>query len=116
MQVVRIDKVESTATMMPGEVIGFIYTLGDGSTWLGQRKDTYMSAAAATAINRVLSITHQPGDNVSQFPPQMVHGVATKYTQFFRVQIVPSNYSTLQIQVVPCIAWPAGRALPDPMM
>jgi hypothetical protein len=116
MQVVRIDKVESTASMMPGEVIGFLYTLADGSTWLGQRADTYMSAAAATAINQVLSMTHLPGQNVSQFPPQMFHGVATKYTQFFRVQIAPSAFSTLRIEVMPCVAWPAGRALPDPIM
>ncbi|HEY1655498.1 MAG TPA: hypothetical protein VGF86_10315 [Candidatus Tumulicola sp.] len=115
-QIVRIDKVQSTATLLPGEVIGFLYTLADGSTWLGQRTERYMSGAAATAINQVLSITHMPGDNVSQFPPQMIHGVATKYTQFFRVQISGSATSTLQIQVVPCVAWPAGRPLPDPMM
>lgn len=116
MQVVRIDKVESTATMMPGEVLGFLYTLGDGSTWLGQRSDRYMSGAAATSINQVLSTTHLPGQNVSEFPPRMIHGVATKYTEFFRVEIPPTTYSTLRIQVVPCVAWPAGRALPDPMM
>ena len=40
-QIVRIDKVESLHTMMPGEVIGFLYTLGDGSTWLGQRSSDY---------------------------------------------------------------------------
>ena len=74
-----------------------------------------MSGADASAINQVLAITHMPGDNVSQFPPQMIHGVATKYTQFFRVQS-GATLSTLQIQLVPCVVWPPGRPLPDPMM
>ncbi len=116
MQVVRIDRVESTASLMPGEVIGYLYTLGDGSTWLGQRTTPYMSGAAASSINQVLSMTHLPGQNISEFPPEMKHGVATKYQQFFRVQITPGMLSTLRIQVVPCVAWPANRALPDPSM
>jgi hypothetical protein len=115
-QVVRIDKVQSTATLLTGEVIGFLYTLADGSTWLGQRTNRYMSGADASAINQVLAITHMPGDNVSEFPPQMIHGIATKYTQFFRVQIPGATLSTLQIQLVPCVVWPPGRPLPDPMM
>jgi hypothetical protein len=115
-QVVRIDKIEATSTMLAGEVIGYLYTLADGSTWLGQRRNEYMSGADANAINNVLSMTHMPGDNVSKFPPQMIHGVATKYSQFFRVQVPESTWSTLRIQVVPCVAWPPGRQLPDPMM
>jgi hypothetical protein len=115
-QVVRIDRVESTATMMPGETIGFLYTLGDGSTWLSQRTTPYMSGAAAAAINQVLASTHMPDQSVSEFPPQMKHGVATKYQQFFRVQIPPTALGTLRIQFVPCVAWPAGRSLPDPSM
>ena len=58
MQIVRIDQVVSTATMLPGEVIGFLYTTQDGSTWLGQRTKDYQSAADATAINRVLAAAH----------------------------------------------------------
>lgn len=116
MQVVRIDKVESTSSLMPGETIGFLYTLADGSTWLGQRTPAYMSGAGAEQINQVLSITHMPGQNVSKFPPQMHEGVATKYAQFFQVQISPPSQATLRIQVVPCVAWPPGRPLPDPSM
>jgi hypothetical protein len=116
MQVVRIDRVVSTATMLPGEIIGYLYTLGDGSTWLGQRSQQYMSGAAAGQINQVLSIMHAPGQNVSTFPPQMRNGIATKYTQFFRVQVSAASESTLQIVVLPCVAWPAGRPLPDPSM
>ena len=115
-QIVRIDKVESTATMMPGEIIGYLYTLQDGSTWLGQRGEQYMSGAAASAINNVLSSTHMPGENVSKFPPQMKHGVATKYTQFYKVQIPAAAMQTLRIQLEPCIAWPGDRSLPDPGM
>lgn len=116
MQVVRIDKVESTATMMAGEVIGFLYTLQDGSTWLGQRTPPYMSGDGAAALNQVLASTHMPGQNVSKFPAQMKEGVATKYQQFFRVQIPAAALDTLRIQMAPCVAWPAGRSLPDPSM
>ena len=66
MQIVRIDQVLSTATMTPNEIIGFLYTLQDGSTWLGQRTKDYQSAADATAINRVLSATHVPGYTVDR--------------------------------------------------
>jgi hypothetical protein len=115
-QVVRIDKVVSTATMMPGQVIGFLYTLEDGSTWLGQRTQQYTSAGAAAQMNQILSSTHMPGENVKAFPPQTIHGVATKYTQFFKVQMVPSALETLRIELEPCVVWPSGRPLPDPQM
>ena len=115
-QIVRIDKVESTGSMTPGEVIGYLYSLGDGTTWLGQRTQPYMSAVAATQINEVLSQTHMPGHNVSQFPPEKRQGIPTGYTQFFQVQITPMAMTNLKIQLVPCVAWPAGRTLPDPQM
>jgi len=115
-QIVRIDRVVSTASMMPRETIGFLYTLQDGSTWLGQRTQAYMSGAAAGQMNQVLSSTHVPGANVNQFPPQLIHGVATKYAQFFKVQIVPTALETLRIELDPCVVWPAGRPLPDPQM
>lgn len=115
-QVVRIDRVVSTATMMPRETVGFLYTLQDGSTWLGQRTQQYMSAGAAGQMNQVLASTHLPGEKAHEFPPQTIHGVATKYTQFFKVQIVPTALETLRIQLEPCVTWPAGRPLPDPQM
>ncbi len=87
MQIVRIDQVVSTATMLPGEVIGFLYTTQDGSTWLGQRTKDYQSAADATAINRVLAAAHVAGDNVTEFPPTSLYGVPTKHQQLFRVQM-----------------------------
>lgn len=115
-QIVRIDRVVSTASMMPGETIGFLYTLQDGSTWLGQRTQQYMSGGAAGQMNQVLASTHLPGAKASEFPPQTIHGVATKYTQFFKVQIVPTALESLRIQLEPCVVWPAGRPLPDPNM
>lgn len=115
-QIVRIDRVVSTATMMPGQTIGFLYTLQDGSTWLGQRTQQYMSGAAAGQMNQILSSTHLPGEKATEFPPQTIHGVATKYTQFFKVQIVPTAWGALRIQLEPCVVWPAGRPLPDPQM
>jgi len=115
-QIVRIDKVESALPMMPGEVIGFLYTLADGSTWLGQRSSDYMSPADATQVNRVLASTHMPGQNVSEFPPQSKYGVATKYQQFFRVQLNDAALTGLKIALVPCVVWPAGQALPPPKM
>ncbi len=116
MQVVRIDKVVSTSSMLPNEVIGFLYTLQDGSSWLGQRSPDYMSAADARQINQVLASTHLPTQNVAAFPPAMKYGVATKYQQFFKVNIPPAAYQGLQIQLAPCVAWPSGRSLPDPQM
>ncbi len=115
-QIIRIDRVVSTASMLPSETIGFLYTLQDGSTWLGQRAQQYMSGAAAAQMNQVLASTHLPGENVNAFPPQMLHGVATKYTQFFKVQIVPTALETLRIQLEPCVVWPSGRPLPDAQM
>lgn len=116
MQIVRIDQVVSTATMIPGEIIGFLYTTQDGSTWLGQRTSDYQSAADATAINRVLSATHVPGYNVTGFPPTNVYGVPTKHPQIFRVQVPPNALGPLQILMAPCVIWPSDRPLPDPAM
>jgi hypothetical protein len=116
MQIVRIDQVLSTATMTPNEIIGFLYTLQDGSTWLGQRTKDYQSAADATAINRVLSATHVPGYTVTGFPPTTVYGVPTKHPQLFRVQLPPNALGPLQIEVAQCVIWPSDRTLPDPSM
>ena len=115
-QITRIDKVTSTATMLYGQVIGFLYTLGDGSTWLSQRSSDYMSAASASAINRVLAATHMPDQPISAFPPAMKYGVATKYEEYFRVQIPATAMTSLQIRLDPCVAWPVGVSLPDPAM
>ncbi|MBV8500062.1 MAG: hypothetical protein JO003_12485 [Candidatus Eremiobacteraeota bacterium] len=116
MQIVRIDQVLSTATMMPGNVIGFLYTTENGATWLGERSADYMSPAAATAINTVLAATHVAAKNITSFPPQSRYGVATKYPQFFAVRIPPDAFGALRITLAPCTVWPAGRALPDPSM
>jgi hypothetical protein len=116
MQIVRIDLVLSTATMMPGEIVGFLYTTQSGSTWLGQRTADYQSAADATAINRVLAATHVPGYSVTGFPPKEVYGVPTKHPQLFRVLIPPDAYRPLRISLAPCVVWPPGRTLPDPSL
>jgi hypothetical protein len=113
-QTVRIDLVLSTSTMMPGEIIGFLYTTQDGSTWLGQRTSDYQSAADATAINQVLAATHTPGSNATNFPPTNVYGVPTKHPQIFRVNVPPDAYGPLRIALQPCVVWPPGRPLPDP--
>jgi len=102
--------------MMPSEIIGFLYTTQDGSTWLGERSPQYMSPADATAINLVLGSTHVPGENVNTFPPQSHYGVPTHLPQLFRVAIPPDAVSALRIQMVPCVAWPPGRPLPDPAL
>jgi len=116
MQIVRIDQVVSTATMIPGEIIGFLYTTQDGGTWLGQRSAQYQSAADATAINQVLAATHVAGYTVTGFPPTNVYGVPTKHPQIFRVNVPPDAYRPLRIALVPCVIWPSGRPLPDPSM
>ncbi len=115
-QIVRIDKIVSTQTNLQSEVIGYVYTLQDGTTWLGQRSSDYMSAAAARAINQVLASTHMPNEHITAFPPTMRYGVATKYQEFFRVEIPAAAFAGLQIQLDPCVAWPPGRQLPDPQV
>ncbi len=115
-QIVRIDKIVATSTLLQGEVIGFLYTLQDGTTWLGERTPDYMSAAGARAINLVLASTHMPSQAISAFPPTMRFGVATHYQEFFRVEIPPTADQGLRIEIDPCVAWPAARQLPDPAM
>jgi hypothetical protein len=114
LQIVRIDQIVSTSTMTNGEVIGFLYTTQDGSTWLGQRTANYMSPANATEINAVLGSTHLPSEPYQLFPPQTRYGVPTRAPQYFRVRLVPEAMRALQIEVAPCVAWPAERPLPDP--
>ncbi len=116
MQIVRIDKVVSTSSMLQNEVVGYLYGLQDGSTWLGQRSPDYVSAADAKAINQVLASTHLPNQPVAAFPPQTKLGVATKFQQYFKVQIPPAALDGLAIRLDPCVSWPAGMTLPDPKM
>lgn len=116
MQIVRIDEVVSTATMTQGQVIGFVYATQDGGTWLGERTADFVSPANATAINAVLSSTRVPGEKDTEFPPQSRYGVPTKYPRFLRVSIPPDATRPLEIALVPCVAWPASRPLPDPSL
>lgn len=116
MQIVRIDEIVSTATMTPGEVVGFLYTTQDGGTWLGERTPNYMSPANATEINTVLAATHVTGVANNTFPPESRYGVPTKYPQIFRVHVPPDALTALRIQIVPCVVWPSMRPLPDPAL
>lgn len=116
MQINRIDKIISTASYTKDETVAFLYTLADGSTWLGQRSPDYMSAADARISNQILASTHQPGQPVTGFPPQMKYGVATKYQQYFKISLPQAALAGLQIRLEPCVAWPAGRDLPEPRM
>ncbi len=111
--IVKIDKVVSTSTLIDGEVIGYLYTRQDGTTWLGQRKQEYMSAADSQAVNAVFSSTHMPSAAVTQFPPIRKFGVKTNYTEIFQVQIPTTAMDPLRIRLEPCVAWPAGMALPN---
>ncbi len=114
-QVVTIDEVVSTATLIAGQVIGYVYTREDGTTWLGQRHERYMSAADSSAINAVLASTHLPGEHVNAFPPVRKFGVKTNYAEFFQVRIPTGALAPLRITVNPCVAWPAGQPLPQPI-
>jgi hypothetical protein len=114
MQVVRIDRVVSTNTMTRDNVIGFLYTTTDGTTWLGQRAPDYMSAANARQINHVLASTRISPLEPLAFPPTMRYGVPVRAEQFFRVQIPDRALEPLRIRFESCVAWPEGRPLPDP--
>ena len=114
MQIVRIDKVVSTSTMTYGDIIGFLYTTPDGSTWLGQRTPEYMSAADAHQIDQLLASTHASAGEPNAFPPTMRYGVPVHAQQYFRVRIPQSAFVPLRIRIDPCVAWPPDRRLPDP--
>lgn len=113
--IVKIDKVVSTSTLIDGEVIGYLYTRQDGTTWLGQRKQDYMSAADSQAVNALFSSTHMPTATITQFPPVRMFGVKTNYTEIFQVQIPATAMDPLHIRLDPCVAWPVGMALPNPL-
>jgi len=113
--IVKIDKVVSTATMTDGEVIGFLYTRQDGTTWLGQRSQKYMSGADSAQINQVLSSTHMPNSNIFAFPPVRKYGVRTNYTEIFQVKIPVTAMDPLHIRLDSCVAWPDGSPLPSPI-
>jgi hypothetical protein len=113
--IVKIDKVVSTSSLIDGEVIGYVYTRQDGTTWLGQRKQDFMSAADSQAINAVFASTHMPTATITQFPPVRRFGVKTNYTEIFQVQIPATAMDPLHIRLDPCVAWPTGVALPNPL-
>jgi hypothetical protein len=115
-QIMRIDKVVSDQSNLQYEVIGYLYTLQDGTTWLGQRTPDYMSAADARAINQVLALTHAPDETITEFPPVKRYGVSTRSREYFRVQITQPALDVLRASIDPCVAWPPGRPLPDPSM
>jgi hypothetical protein len=113
--IVKIDKVVSTATMTDGQTIGFLYTRQDGTTWLSQRSQPYMSGAASTQMNLVLGATHLPNANVSAFPPVRRYGVKTNYNEIFQVNIPTTALDPLHIRLDSCVAWPDGTPLPNPI-
>jgi hypothetical protein len=113
--IVKIDRIVSTSSMIEGETIGYLYTRQDGTTWLGQRKQDFMSAADSRAINAVFSSTHMPNATITQFPPVRRYGVKTNYTEIFQVNLPATALEPLHVRLDPCVAWPAGTALPNPL-
>ncbi|HLI94879.1 MAG TPA: hypothetical protein VKT72_02205 [Candidatus Baltobacteraceae bacterium] len=111
--VVKIDKVVSTATMTDGEILGYLYTRQDGTTWLGQRRQPYMSGADSAQINQVLGSTHMPNSTTVSFPPVRKYGVKTNYAEIFQVQIPATAMDPLHIRLDPCVEWPEGTPLPS---
>lgn len=113
--IVKIDKVVSTASMTDGQTIGFLYTRQDGTTWLSQRSQRYMSAAASSQMNLVLGATHLPNSNLTEFPPVRRYGVKTNYNEIFQVNLPATALDPLHIRLDSCVAWPDGTALPSPI-
>ncbi|MBV8246660.1 MAG: hypothetical protein JOZ38_12105 [Candidatus Eremiobacteraeota bacterium] len=114
-EIVRIDRVISTNAMLPNETIGFLYTRQDGQTWLGMRGPQYTSPASAEALNAVLASTHAPGVKETAFPAQTKMGVKTNAPNILQVQLPQDALGPLGIRLEPCVVWPAGRALPEPV-
>ncbi len=106
-QVVRIDKIVSTSSMTPQEVLGFLYTRQDGATFAGTRSSRYMSAVNWNAMNQVLTSTHAPSVTQTAFS-QKANG-----NEFLKVNIPADAMGALNIRLEPCVAWPQGRPLPD---
>jgi len=113
-EVVRIDRVVSTRTYMPNQVIGFLYTRQDGKTFLGTRAAQYTSPASAAQLNAVLSSTHAASSTLTSFPPQTRLGVKTSGPPFLEVKIPAAAWAPLAIRLDPCVSWPASSPLPDP--
>ncbi len=113
-QIVKIDKVVSTGSMTQGETVGFVYTLEDGSTWLGQRTAPYISPAGAQLVNQILASTHLSTSNVTAFPPVTKFGIKTNYLQYFQIKLPAEALAPLGIELDSCVAWPSTRPLPDP--
>lgn len=113
--IIKIDKVVSTATMTDGQILGYLYTRQDGTTWLGQRRQEYMSGASSAQLNQLLAATHMPNSNVFEFPPIRKYGVKTNYTEIFQVQIPTTAMDPLHIRLDGCVAWPADTPLPSPI-
>ena len=101
--------------MIDGETIGYLYTRQDGTQWLGQRKQQYASAADSAAINSLFASIHMPNATITQFPPSRLYGVKTNYTEIFQVHLAQSALDPLHVRLDPCVAWPAGMALPNPL-
>lgn len=106
-QVVRIDKIVSTSSMTPQEVLGFLYTRQDGATLAGTRSSRYMSAVSWSVMNQVLASTHAPSVTQTAFS-QKANG-----NEFLKVNIPADAMGALNIRLEPCVAWPQGRPLPD---
>ncbi len=113
-EIVRIDRVVSESAYTLNQIIGFLYTREDGKTYLGMRTSQYTSPASAQELNAVLASTRALGVSEIEFPPQTRLGVPTRYSQFFQVKIPPAAIDPLKIRLESCVAWPAGRALPEP--
>lgn len=114
-EIVRIDRVVSDSAYTLNQIIGFLYTRDDGKTYLGMRTLQYTSPASAQELNQVLASTRAVGVSETEFPPQTRLGVPTRYSQFFQVKIPPAAMEPLKVRLESCVAWPSGRALPDPM-
>ena len=113
--IVKIDKLISTSTMIDGEIIGYVYTRKDGTQWLGQRKQDFMSSADSQALNAFFAAVHLPDATVTQFPPLKRYGVKTNYTEIFRIKVPTAGLDELRVRVDPCVAWPDGMDLPAPL-
>lgn len=106
-QVVKIEKILATSPMTPGEVVGFLYTRYDGATFAGTRNGRYMSASHWDAMNQLLNSTHAPSVRQTSFS-QRANG-----NEYLQVNIPADAMGPLKIELQPCVAWPAGRPLPD---
>jgi hypothetical protein len=56
-----------------------------------------------------------PDATITQFPPVRRYGLKTNYTELFQVKVPTAGLDELGVRIEPCVAWPEGMNIPNPL-